>query len=544
VTLVRRVVPLLSILTTLLAGGCSSLPGRPVPTGILLVTVDSLRPDRIDFDAGGRHPALARLAAEGVRFDQAWSSAPWTAPSLVSIFTGLAPPTHGVEVRDDTTPPSLPTLPRGLAAAGWRIGNFGFFSGVSYYRNLGLPPPDFGGRTPPDALVDWLGKTSPPFFAWIHLLETHMPHGSAGEEAPELRVCGSPALERLQTAGTLPIAEGWRFEAGDRERLLPLYDADVDALDRRIDELLGTLDRLGLADSTLVVLTADHGEELLEEGWVGHASTSGEAKLVPELLRVPLLVRGPGIRRGAVVRELVQGLDLAPTLLDLAGLPIPPECQGKSLARLLEGLEKDDPASGRFAFFSTSTGGHRTPAERREERLLGITDGVHLHVERVGAPSSPSAGIALWPPFASPLARWRGEQLRARLRLLARSGEESPPNPAEVEGWPESLPLREPADGASLTWDGSGGTLRLAWDGEEPGHYWVEYEAGSGIGRSSGRFPVDSVSLRFGPFPRAFWNDLADVSPFRFRILDATARRRSPWRSFRVEPAAVSGERP
>jgi hypothetical protein len=112
------------------------------PANLVLVTVDSLRPDRLRLwnrDDGVATPNLEGLAARGALFRNAWATAPWTAPSVVSIFTGLYPPSHGVVMRDDTTSSELPTLARLLARQGYRLGNFSFFSGISYFRNLGLP---------------------------------------------------------------------------------------------------------------------------------------------------------------------------------------------------------------------------------------------------------------------------------------------------------------------------------------------------------------------------------------------------------------------
>lgn len=555
---------LLAFATTADAGPSPSAKPDPppVPPSILLITADSLRADRVDLDApdvATRWPALARLAREGARFDNAWTVAPWTAPALVSIFTGLHPTTHGVEVRDDTTPRELPTLPRILGGRGWTLGNFGFFAGASYYRNLGLPEASLrdGEETPTEAFRRWLEATRPPFFAWVHAIEPHLPYGAGGYAAPEVRVCGSGGLEAAQVAGAVPLADGWRFDAGDREKLLALYDDDITLLDRSVGRLLGLLDAAGLADSTLVVLTTDHGEELLEDGFVGHASTAGEAKLTRELLRIPWLVRGPGVRPGCRIPTLAQNVDVAPTLLGLVAatpagrkaleeVPDPGfGMQGISHARELGGGRRADGSSRRLAAFSTSLGGHRTPEARRGERLLGMTDGYRLHVERLAGPPPFGFRDATAPELAGALEAFRAAQARARLSVLERFGGERRPDPAEVERWAESLPVHGPAPEARLEFGPTRGTIRIAWDGGEKEArtgFWVEYEATgtlASLAGMRGAFSVDRPEAVFGPFPAAFWNDVAGWAPFRFRVLDPARGRRSAWIRFELVPVAA-----
>jgi choline-sulfatase len=515
-----------------LGAACATAPRRAErPPNILLITADSLRADRIDW-TGGRTPALAALARRGTRFTRAYTVTPWTAPSLVSIFTGLYPPTHGVENRDDSTPKALPTLPRLLGARGFTLRNYGFFTAMSYFRNLGLPEQavtgaEVGGAR---ALTEWLPSAPAPFFAWIHFIEPHLPYGAGGYEAAEAKVKGSSGLERAQVSATVPLGAGYAFAPGDREKLVALYDADVERMDAEIGRVLGALEKKAPGSRTLVCFTADHGEELLDHGWVGHASTSGEAKLVEEVLHIPLVLAGPGVPAGGMVASLAQSVDVTPTLLELAGLPRPKSMQGVSLVKALAGG-----TPRKRLFFSTSVGGHQTPETRRAERLVGAGDGALLHAERPGGPRRESDPFA--PSLAGALARWSRDQARARLRFLEAYGGAVRPSAEVVSRYAESLAVAAPADGARLVWKEAEGTIRLAWSGalhaDTP--FWVEYEVGSGLLSAKGAFPIEETSIGFGPFPVAFWNDLAQYSPFRFRILDPAAKTRSAWRAFRLE---------
>jgi arylsulfatase A-like enzyme len=515
-----------------LGAACATVPRRAErPPNVLLVTADSLREDRIDW-TGGRTPALAALARRGTRFTRAYAVTPWTAPSLVSIFTGLYPPTHGVENRDDSTPKTLPTLPRLLGARGFTLRNYGFFTAVSYYRNLGLPEQAVTGAevVGAEALAEWLPTARAPWFAWIHFVEPHLPYGAGGYEAAEAKVKGSSGLERSQVSATVPLGAGYAFAPGDREKLVALYDADVERMDAEIGRVLAALEKRSPASRTLVCFTADHGEELLDHGWVGHASTSGEAKLVEEVLHVPLVLAGPGVPAGGVVASLAQNVDVTPSLLELAGLPRPKSMQGVSLVRALGGG-----SPRKRLFFSTSVGGHLTSEARRAERLFGVGDGVRLHAERLGAPRRESDPFA--PALAGDLARWSRDQARARLRFLEAYGGAVRPSAEVVSRYAESLAVEAPPDGARLSWKEAEGTIRLAWSGSRHADtpFWVEYEVGSGLLSARGAFAVEETTIGFGPFPVAFWNDLAQYSPFRFRILDPDAKTRSAWRAFRLE---------
>jgi hypothetical protein len=263
---------------------------------------------------------------------------------------------------------------------------------------------------------------------------------------------------------------------------------------------------------------------------VGHASTSGEAKLVDEVVRIPLLVAGPGVPAGAVREALAQNVDVTPTLLDLAGVPRPKGMQGVSLSPALSG---GTPRSR--VFFDTSPGGHLTPEARRSERLQGVSDGTRMWVERTGGPAQPAdAEGARDPSLAPALARFRNEQARAHLKFLAAYGGAVRPDRAAVETWPEELAVESPAAGARLSWREAGGSIRLGWNAQsrEGASFWIEYEVGSGLLSAKGAFSLEETSVSFGPFPAAFWNDLAGYSPFRFRVLDPTGKRRSAWRAF------------
>ena len=535
----KRIPEALPLLLLGFALACAT-PGEDA--SVLLVSADSLRVDRLPLwnpDDAPPTPSLDRLAARGTVYTNAWATSPWTAPSMVSVMTGLYPPSHGIVYRDDTTAPTLPTLPRMLGERGYRLGNFSFFSGISYFRNLGLGPVEkgIGHRKVAGGFRRWLEQVpaEDSFFAWVHLLEPHLPYGASGYRATEVEVAGSSGLERAQLDATVPLGTV-EFDPGDRPKLLALYDRDVADMDRVLGRVLEALAATGRRDDTLVIFVADHGEEFLDLDWVGHASTAIRARLIPEILRVPLVLAGPGVPAGEVRDELVQQVDVAATVIRLLGLDVPPELDGRPLPGIAGARGRER------AFFDTSPGGNLTPRDRRGDRLQGVTDGACLvAVESfTGRPetvrSSLLEGGACGPGSEERLRRdlesWRREQTEQRLAVLGRYPAGTAPPSDEVDGYAETLEILEPAAGEPIRWEGSGGQIAIAWTGRGES-YWIEYRL-SDLLRTSGSFQVEQQRVVFGPVPQGFWNDLAGYSPLFIRLVDAVHRERSAWVKYEV----------
>jgi arylsulfatase A-like enzyme/Flp pilus assembly protein TadD len=277
-------------------------------TNLLLVTIDTLRADRVSaygYEAV-ETPALDRLAAEGVLVEDATVQCPQTRPSHVTIFTGLYPYEHGV--RDNYSPalaPEFPTLATILSESGYEAGAFvgaypcssdsGLGRGFSRYDD-----PFSGGKQATtrenrverravevvDAALEWLRRPRrQPFFAWVHVFDPHHPYDP-------------PAPFSRRYSGRL-------------------YDGEVAYSDSQLARLLAFLDEAGLTDDTLVVVTSDHGEGLGDHGEQEHLFF-----LYDSTLQVPLLLRWPGVLpAGARIRGQFRSVDLLPTLLDLLGLP-------------------------------------------------------------------------------------------------------------------------------------------------------------------------------------------------------------------------------
>ena len=350
------------------------LVSAPVPSdeaakaglpNILLITVDTLRADHLS--SYGYHkqtsPRIDQLAAEGTRFDRAHTVIPLTGPSHLSMFTGRYPQEHGARV-NGTAPPKNSrwlSLPQILRRFGYRSSAFvsawpligrltGLHRWFDDYDQEMTSKYDVihASRDAPAvtrAASRWLGRNhEKPFFLWTHYFDPHAPYELHSEFAD------LPSSGHVRQ-GPEPI------DAGMAGRIRK-YDSEIAFTDSHVGALLDEIDRLGLRDSTLVVLTADHGEALGEHGYVGHGRRLDEG-----IARVPLIVRYPGtVPADRVVAEPVTLLDVTPTLLDLSGITKlagsdrPWSFAGRSLADAIKGNERLPVRPMRYVAFAGRKG--------------------------------------------------------------------------------------------------------------------------------------------------------------------------------------------
>ncbi|MDQ3069341.1 MAG: sulfatase-like hydrolase/transferase [Acidobacteriota bacterium] len=316
--------PLLRLVASLLILGAPS-GQEPRPEGVLLVTIDTLRADRVGAygHAGARTPALDGLAARGVRFADATAHAPLTHPSHAAIMTGRYPGAFGIRLNGMTPlPASAETLAERFRAAGFQTGAvvasvildeaYGMAQGFDAYDDrISAPSGDVALSTlqrradvVTDRALAWLKGRTGKWFLWVHYYDPHLPY-----DAP----AGVPGAM-----------------AGKP------YDAEVAFADQQLARLLRGVD----TSRTLVTVTSDHGESLGEHDEGDHGYFIYDATL-----RVPLIVAGPGIGK-RVVGEQVRSIDIAPTLADLAGIGAGARTDGESLRGLMRGVARAEvPAS-------------------------------------------------------------------------------------------------------------------------------------------------------------------------------------------------------
>jgi arylsulfatase A-like enzyme len=353
-----------TVVLTLVVGfvlpvGCGGSRFNPARPDVVLVVVDTLRADHLGA-YGYRRPTSPRidaLASRGTLFEKAWSTAPWTLPSVMSIVTSRYPSSHRVENDGLKLAASIPTLAETMRAAGYATGafvahvyvgrQFGFDRGFDAFDDFGVGAPGYRpeARMEPTAdrvtaaAAEWVrAQGSRPLFLLVHYFDPHWPYDPPekyramfpSDYAGPLDA-GYDAISRFKDPLVAMPEEYRRF-------LVDRYDGEIRFVDDEIGRLTEALEKAGRGSRAFVIVTGDHGEEFKEHGSIGHGR-----QLYEEVIRVPLIIAGPpggGLEGGADaaarrVATPVSGIDLFPTVLDLAGIgQAPPGLQGTSLAPL------------------------------------------------------------------------------------------------------------------------------------------------------------------------------------------------------------------
>jgi arylsulfatase len=333
--------PLL-VLACLVAGACGGRPGD-----VLLITVDTLRPDHLSVLGYPRAttPNLERWFAGGAIFERAYATDASTSPSVVSILGGRLPQEHRVRLYYQLLPDAEQILPdllpatyqtaafvsnvvltdeaMGMAARFDHYDDFvddvGFTVGAKtvYERDA---------RATTDAALAWLAEgrdPERPLFLWVHYIDPHGPYRPPEDWRPSFThdrpvpIPGGKVMTYVRDA-----------EVEDALVYVDRYDEEIAYTDAQVGRLLDGYAARAPIDDALVVFTADHGETMTDhELWFAHGYQVYDA-----IVRVPLLVRGPGVAPGRRT-GLVSGIDLVPTILAFAGGRVPAGLDGLDLRR-------------------------------------------------------------------------------------------------------------------------------------------------------------------------------------------------------------------
>ncbi|MGB9072649.1 MAG: sulfatase-like hydrolase/transferase [Terriglobales bacterium] len=298
---------------------------------LVLITIDTLRADHLGCYGYKqiKTPNIDGLAADGLRFERAFTPVPVTLPSHSAMLTGTYPMLSGMhDFSGNKLSPQQPTLATVLKQAGYATGavigaavldsRFGLNQGFDFYydhfdfsrlEESNLDEMERPGNVVADVTLDWLGKNSQKkFFLWMHLYDPHYPY-----RAPE------------------PYS---------REYAAQPYDGEIAFADEQVGRLLRFLKEKGLYQNTMIVLTGDHGESLGEHGEKTHGFFIYNATMrVPLIIRLP--AKSPVQRMVQTVADPVSTVDLMPTMLAAAGVEVPAQVQGTSLLPVLQGKTAD-----------------------------------------------------------------------------------------------------------------------------------------------------------------------------------------------------------
>lgn len=336
---------------------------RPKKFNVVLVSIDTLRPDHLGCYGYGRDtsPAIDRLAREGARFETVISSTSWTLPAHMAMLTSLPDMVHGVVwdyIRLDENRVTLAEMFKrngyvtgGVFTGPYLLPRFGFGQGFDDYIDATLYDKKLVkldvlnaselGRTTPGAMdktEKWLRErnSDKPFFLFLHLFDVHQdfdpppPYDTMFGESYDGDISNKGMATNPVFKKMLPRKEVDHFVA--------LYDGEIRFVDTEgVDRLIKILESIDVLDNTLIVITSDHGEEFYEHGFWGH-----HHNLYDETLKVPLVLWQPElVPQNKVIKGQVRIIDIMPTILDLVGLPQSDETLGVSLVPSFEGKMPD-----------------------------------------------------------------------------------------------------------------------------------------------------------------------------------------------------------
>ncbi|MDG1482960.1 MAG: sulfatase-like hydrolase/transferase [Myxococcota bacterium] len=321
----------------LLFGALLSCRGGEKPPNIVLIVLDTTRSDRLSVYGHERKtsPFLERFGSSGVRFDQAWSVSSWTLPSHATMFTGLHPDEHGATQENFTISEDLDTLAERLKAKGYQTAGFsnnpwvshrvGLTQGFDHFSEMWVVKKTrekTGRHATLDEIDSWKETVlddDEPFFVFVNLIEPHLPYSppvDTGKRFFDSKADYQAAGEHFQGAGKITVRhyQGTNPLTGEEwSDLSALYEGELHRVDQVTRKVLARLEEIREGE-TVVIITADHGEHHNEHDHLGHVFS-----LYEPLVHVPMLARGPGFTAGTVRDEPVSLLDIAPTILHIAG---------------------------------------------------------------------------------------------------------------------------------------------------------------------------------------------------------------------------------
>ncbi len=343
--------------------------GRTPAPHILLIMVDTLRADRLScYDYGGNQtPAIDALARDSILFRFTIAQAAWTRPATASLLTSLHPDSHKANELDQQLPDELTTLPEALTEQGYRtVGcvnninvnrSFNFHQGFNEFTYLAPNYLFLADESSSKLLGHWLmrkvrklvdrSRRVEEFYQDADMVNEHLLAGfaTAADSRPTFYFVQymdphDPYFAHPYNGEALNLVETPDPGPDRVEEVSQLYDGEVSFLDSRLETVFQRMRELGIYDNTLIILTADHGEELYDHrGWF-HGST-----LYQELIQVPLIIKLPGNRlAGNEVEQLTRQVDIAATILGQVDLLPPAAFQGIDVVTALAESRDDESA--------------------------------------------------------------------------------------------------------------------------------------------------------------------------------------------------------
>lgn len=338
--------------------GCGS---RSKPQYVIVILMDAVRPDHLSCYGYERQtsPRIDAIAEAGVLFEDAVAQAPWTLPSVATIESSTFPSQHGahrVGGRNIAMENQQVTFVEILAREGFKtcalstakifVPGLGLSQGFNESYIVGRNPvvlEKVAAAELTDAAVTWMRQhKGDRCFLFIHHYDTHYPYKASedctgrfnpGYEGPYRTRFGDSSLRILKSARAGRLNEAVDLTPADVEQIKTLYDCEIIRTDKAIGRFVDSLEAWGCLEKSMIIISADHGEEFLERGSLDHGQTIYE-----ESIRVPLVVHCPRVGAAATrIGHQVGLIDLGPTILETLGIEIPATFEGRSFLDLMTG---------------------------------------------------------------------------------------------------------------------------------------------------------------------------------------------------------------
>ncbi|MFC1668010.1 sulfatase, partial [Chlamydiota bacterium] len=311
---------------------------------IILLVIDALRPDHLGCYGHNRNtsPFIDQLAKEGIIFTNAYANASWTKPSVGTILSGQYPNIHNAINVNDLLSNKVLSLSEMVQNAGYQTlyydGNnvaidasYNFNQGFDYYTFFDQVDAAFLTNT----FISKLSKLKEkPFFAYLHFMDCHVPYH---QNEFNSRFTGGVENKKIVPGEIVSFKiRGMTFtdvlSPADKEYHKALYDGQITYVDNLIKDIFLALKKENIVDNTIVIITADHGEEFWEHGNFGHGNG-----LYNEILKVPLIIYGSTVTHTKIDAR-VRLIDIVPTILDFTDIekPIPVQFDGISLLNVID----------------------------------------------------------------------------------------------------------------------------------------------------------------------------------------------------------------
>jgi arylsulfatase A-like enzyme len=336
---------------------------------IIVYLIDTLRADHLGC-YGYQLPVSPRIdefAADSILFEKAYSQCSWTRPAVASLFTGVYPQVHGTNAVEDSLPTDLPTLAELLKSAGYETAavstnsiagpKWGFSRGFDRFQLLKERLKTVEVHRQSDAANEvvfrWFRERPlrDPFFLFVHTTDPHGPYTPRepyhSRFASEVR---DPSVGHWDRVKALKNLRNDEVEEALIDDLTALYDAEIAFNDASFGTLIDRLKSEGIYDSSMIILLSDHGEEFFDHGRWMHGWS-----LYQEQLHVPMIIKMPaGLNAGFRSREIIELVDLLPTILEYAGVSVPKGVQGRRVATELLHRQSNREAREAFAYLARS----------------------------------------------------------------------------------------------------------------------------------------------------------------------------------------------